>query len=242
MWRIIYFSLLAAILSQIAFARETMGDLYFAIAKKTVVIDVTERSVFLTETIDCITQRLENTDYEASDRYIGLIRSSPLLIISQNKEARFFDTLPSISITGDATAELQQNMSNPLKSDGVYLINITFLKGAIPKRFEVIIKCHKEIETDIPLDFVYRWDKHNPKPVVVGHPIDWGPYELRVNCDKLHLISLKKGIGWVETSLGKASIDLEGSDSIELGITPRSKDDPVAKIGQLEDEATADKQ
>lgn len=221
-------------------AKETIGSVSFSVAKKIVVLEVTKKSVSLTETISCLT--IGPADNDTSDKYMGLIFSSPLVVIVQDRKIPFFDTLPSIAVTGGGMAKFEQDMDDPLKPEGAYVINMTFLKGSVPRRFDVILTCHKEIEEESSMEFIYRWTKHNPKPVVAGHPINWGPYELRVNCDKLHNISLKKGSGWVEAYDGNASIDLESSDSVELEIAPRSKDDPVAQVGRIEDGAPADKQ
>jgi hypothetical protein len=221
-------------------AKETIGSVSFSIAKKIVVLEVTKKSVSLTETISCLT--IGPADNDTSDKYMGLIFSSPLVVIVQDRKMPFFDTLPSIAVTGGGMEKFEQDLGDdPLKPDGAYVINMTFLKGSVPRRFDVILTCHKEIGKDAPLEFVYRWTKHNPKPVVAGHPIDWGPYEFKVNCDKLHKISLKKGSGWVEAYNGKASIDLASGDPIELEISPREKDDPVAQVGRIEDGAPADK-
>ncbi len=240
-WRSIFLLFVLAIsASETMVAKETTGSVLFTIAKKIVVLEVTKKSVSLTETISCLT--IGPADNDTSDKYTGFVFSGPLVVVVQDKEMPFFDTLPSISVTGGGTAELKQDLDDPLKPGGAYVINMTFLKGSIPRRFDVILTCHKEIGEESSMEFVYRWTKHNPRPVVVGHPHDWGPYELRVNCDKLHEISLKKGSGWVETYDGKASIDLESSDGIELGIAPRSKDDPVAQVGRIENGEPAGKQ
>jgi hypothetical protein len=240
-WRVIcLLFVLATGAIETTVAKETIGSVSFSIAKKIVTLEVAKKSVSLTETLSCLT--LGPADGDISDKYMGFVLSSPLVVMVQDKEMPFFDTLPSISVTGGGIAELQQDLDDPLKLGGGYVINMTFLKGSIPRRFDVILTCHKEIGEESSMEFVYRWTKNNPKPVVVGHPHDWGPYELRVNCDKLHKISLKKGSGWVETYDGKASIDLESSDSIELEIAPRSKDDPVAQVGRIEDGAPAGKQ
>jgi hypothetical protein len=243
MWRIISILFIATIITtETAVANETTGAIYYVVARKAVVLNLATTSLSVTETIDCEIVNLEKTDYKTDEKYLAIVGSYPLQAVTQDKEVPFFDALPSISVTGGGMTELRQYTSNPLKPGGAYVIYVTFSKGSVPERFQVIIKCQKDIGENAPMELVYKSDKHPVRMALLGHPIDWGPYELRVNCDRLHIISLKKGSGWVEASFGKASIDLESSDSIELEIAPRSKDDPVAQVGRIEDGAPAGKQ
>jgi hypothetical protein len=243
MWRIISLLFIATIItSETAVADETIGDIHYVVARKAVVLNLATTSLSLTETIDCEIVNLEKTDYKTDEKYLAIVGSYPLQAVTQDKEKPFFDALPSISVTGGGMAELRQYTSNPLKPGGAYVIYVTFSKGSVPERFQVIITCQKDITEDTPMELVYKSDKYPIRMALLGHPIDWGPFELRVNCDRLYLISLKKGSGWVESTLGRASLDLESNNSIEFGITPRSKDDPIAQGVRAQDAATAGKQ
>jgi hypothetical protein len=196
----------------------------FTETRAIVSINIAKKSLTVIETIDCQSALSIGEGRE----FLATFFSNPLSKLIGNKEAPFFgDAVPSVEVTAGMVKAVRfvpsgTSLSPGSIPDGYYQIDIAFI-GSVPGAFRIVVTYRKELESLGSVDLKYRLSRRNEKINYPERPaIDWGPYELRVNCSRKYLLTLKKGVGWVETSTGKSSVDLEQGDEVIFGLSPSS--------------------
>jgi hypothetical protein len=190
-------------------------------------IDLIDGNLSLVEKLDCLSVYPAETREGMGTRFVALFFSKPLCMMTQDKPVPVFGNIaPMVTAVGgvvsDVSFEGNGSGLNPgTSADGYYAIHIAF-DGALPERYQVTVSYRRKVEIQKTTKLIYGWFKRSDKIIYIKHPmVDWGPYELRVNCEKRYELSLEKGTGWVEKANGKASIDLENGENVWLRVVPR---------------------
>lgn len=208
-------------------AAENDSGLSYTELSAAVAIHLNHGSLTLSESVDCLTARPAIVA-KPGGRIVATFFSKPLVMRTGDKLVPVFGgTHPSFSAAGATLGGIRFESEDLTRAgppqenpDGFYAIDFVF-DSPVPERFQINVEYRGNFLASQTVEWVYKLFRQNHKVIYLDRPkSNWGPYELRLDCDDNVSVSLEKGVGWAEPLNGKASIDLQNGEAIVLKLSP----------------------